>query len=387
MAEKTRLVDFVQPLLLWYDTNKRDLPWRREPTPYRVWVSEIMLQQTRVEAVKPYFARFMQALPTVEALASCDPERLNKLWEGLGYYSRVRNMQKAAQVIVCDYGGVIPADYEALLALPGIGSYTAGAVASFAYGRPEPAVDGNVLRVLARVTADARNVLDPAVKRDYEAAVRAAIPQDRAGDYNQALIELGATVCGPNLAPDCAACPLATVCRARAEGKQEELPHREKKKARRVEEKTILLIRDGGHTLVHRRPPTGLLAGLYEFPSCEGHICESEVLARVRALGLEPLRMSPLCDAKHIFTHIEWRMKGWVITVADAALPANTPLAQDPCEAEKTGAPSALGPRDGGAYIFADNTALKDTYAVPSAYGAYLATLAVERGSRRVKKQ
>ncbi len=381
------LPDFSRPLLAWYDAHKRPLPWRLEPTPYRVWISEIMLQQTRVEAVKPYFSRFIKELPTVADLAACDPDILNKLWEGLGYYSRVRNLQKAAQEIVQVHGGVIPASYEALLSLSGIGTYTAGAIASFAFGLPEAAVDGNVLRVLARITKDTRNILDPAVKRDYEATVRAAIPHDRAGDYNQALIEVGATVCGPSLPPDCAACPLSEVCLAHREGLTDVIPVRAKKKPRRIEDKTVLVIRDGAHTLLHRRPDTGLLAGLYEFPSVLGHVSEREAIAYVRSLGLEPVKSASLSDAKHIFTHIEWRMRGYLITVADAALPANTLLDKKPRDAENPGATSTLHTKEDGAYVFADTTSLIDQYAIPSAYAAYLAALSVERGSRRIKKQ
>ncbi len=387
MENNIRLDDFSRPLLAWYDSCRRPLPWRLHVTPYRVWVSEIMLQQTRVEAVKPYFARFMEALPTVEALANCDSERLNKLWEGLGYYSRVRNMQRAARQIMEEHGGVIPADYEALLRLAGVGSYTAGAIASFAYGIPAAAVDGNVLRVLARVTGDTRNILDPVVKRDYETAVNAVIPHDRAGDYNQALIEVGATVCGPNGAPDCVACPLAPYCRARAEGSTDTIPYRAKKKPRRREEKTVLLVRDGEHTLVHRRPAEGLLAGLYEFPTCPGYLTEEEAIAVVRAWGLEPVRIAPLAEAKHAFTHIEWHMRGYMITVADAALPANTPLENEPRDACNTGTTPTFYPSENGTYIFADIAALTDTYAVPSAYASYLGALSLERGSRRIRRE
>ncbi len=380
------LPDFAPSLLAWYDAVRRPLPWRLDPTPYRVWVSEIMLQQTRVEAVKPYFARFMEALPTVASLAACDPERLNKLWEGLGYYSRVRNMQKAAEIVMREYDGVIPDTVEQLLALPGIGSYTAGAIASFAYGVRAAAVDGNVLRVLSRVTADERNILDPAVKRDYEAAINAAIPEERPGDYNQALIEVGATVCGPNQPPDCTACPLASVCRAYKEGKTDVIPVRVKKKARRIEDKTVLLIRDGTHTLIHRRPARGLLAGLYEFPSLARHVSQEEAVRYVRALGLEPLRAEKLPSAKHIFTHIEWHMDGFLLTVADASLSANVPLKNEQRDAGKQGVTSMLCVADDGDFIFADTASLADVYAVPSAFGAYLSCLSVERGSRRIKK-
>ncbi len=391
MSVNVTLPDFTRPLLAWYDEHRRPLPWRLDPTPYRVWVSEIMLQQTRVEAVKPYFARFMKELPTVESLAACDPERLNKLWEGLGYYSRVRNLQKAAILVTTAYGGQIPRTTEELLKLPGIGSYTAGAIASFAYNTPAAAVDGNVLRVLARLNADPRNILDPVVKRDYEAAILAAIPHDRPGDYNQALIEVGATVCGPNTAPCCTACPLAKHCRAYREDLTDTLPVRAKKKARRCEEKTVLVIRDGGHTLLHRRPESGLLAGLYEFPSIDHHAGEAEVLAFVRSLGLEPLRLAPLADAKHVFTHIEWHMRGFSVTVADACLDADTPLSLIRKNPEKQGitpstkASDTLVPMPCGDYLFADTAALTNRYAVPSAFAAYLAVLSVKKGSRRVK--
>ncbi len=385
MPTQIHLSDFSRPLLAWYDASHRDLPWRREPTPYRVWVSEIMLQQTRVEAVKPYFARFTEALPTVDALASCDPTRLNKLWEGLGYYSRVRNLQKAAKVIMEEHGGTIPASYDALLKLPGIGSYTAGAISSFAFGIPAPAVDGNVLRVLARITADTRNILDPAVKKDYEEAVLAVIPHDRPGDYNQALIEVGATVCGPNLAPSCSTCPLREVCRAHAEGLTDSIPHREKKQPRRREEKTVLVIRDGAHTLLHRRPEAGLLAGLYEFPSLDGFVDEKRIAAYVRDLGLEPLRVLALGNAKHIFTHIEWHMTGYAVTVADSAVTANISLSPAPQGAEKTGSSLTFRPDEEGDYVFASTQGLTDTYAIPSAFAAYLSSLSLERGSRRIK--
>ena len=199
----------VTPLLSWYDKHARVLPWREDTAAYRVWVSEIMLQQTRVEAVKPFFERFIKALPDVQALSEAPEDELLKLWEGLGYYNRVRNMQKAARVIVSEYGGDFPADYEKLLSLPGLGHYTAGAVSSIAFGIPMPAVDGNVLRVLSRVTASYEDVLKQSVKTAMEAEVKKIIPADRAGDFNQALIEIGAIVCVPNGKAKCEICPLA----------------------------------------------------------------------------------------------------------------------------------------------------------------------------------
>ncbi len=380
-----QLPDFSRLLLDWYRQNRRRLPWRENPTPYRVWVSEIMLQQTRVEAVKPYFARFMEELPDVRALAACPPDRLNKLWEGLGYYSRVRNLQKAAQTVVDEYDGEIPSSPSLLLRLPGVGSYTAGAIASFAFGVPAPAVDGNVLRVLARVLGDERNILDPSVKRDYEAAVLRAIPEKEAGDYNQALIEIGATVCGPNLPPQCDSCPLAGFCRAHLDRLTDRIPVREKKKPRKVQDRTVLLVRDGSHTLLHRRPDKGLLAGLYEFPALEGAPEEAELLRFVRGLGLEPLRISPLGAAKHIFTHVEWRMQGYEVMIADTALPVGEPLSLSSAKGQT--APKSLSPAPGGAYVFADTAALTDRYAIPSAYAAYLKCLQVEKGSKRLKRQ
>ena len=226
MTEETSLEQIVMPLLSWYDGHARVLPWRENTAPYRVWVSEIMLQQTRVEAVKPFFERFIKALPDVQALSEAPEDELLKLWEGLGYYNRVRNMQKAARVIVSEYSGDFPADYEKLLSLPGLGHYTAGAVSSIAFGIPMPAVDGNVLRVLSRVTASYEDVLKQSVKTAMEAEVKKIIPADRAGDFNQALIEIGAIVCVPNGKAKCEICPLAFLCEAYKKGIEMYLPPR-----------------------------------------------------------------------------------------------------------------------------------------------------------------
>ena len=232
-------------LLPWYEANRRDLPWRRDREPYHVWLSEIMLQQTRVEAVKGYYLRFLDALPSIPDLADADPDALHKLWEGLGYYSRVRNLQKAARVIVEQYGGVFPSDHAAIRALPGIGDYTAGAVASICFGQPTPAVDGNVLRVTSRVDACYDPITDPKVKKAVGARLAAVYPAGRCGDFTQSLMELGATVCVPNGAPHCEVCPCRDFCRARALGCQTELPVKAAKKERRVEEKTVFLLRCG----------------------------------------------------------------------------------------------------------------------------------------------
>ena len=339
----------VQTLLAWYQQNKRDLPWRHTSDPYRIWLSEIMLQQTRVEAVKPYYARFLETCPNIEALAELPEEKLMKLWEGLGYYSRARNLQKAAQKVVEQYGGVMPHTYEELLALPGIGEYTAGAVASIAYGVRVPAVDGNVLRVLARVSATDADITLPETKKDFRESLLRVVPHE-AGDFTQSLIELGATVCAPNREPMCHACPLSNICLAHREGKTNEIPVRSPKKPRRIEEKTVFLIRDGDRTALHKRPAKGLLSGLYELPNVEGHLSEEEVLAYLRTLGFEPLRIQKIEDSKHIFTHIEWHMIAYDVRITS----------------EFDGFHGKSG------MLLVPNGELHQNYAIPSAFGAYI---------------
>lgn len=317
---KKPLADFdftqlVQPLLSWYAGHARNLPWREMVSPYRVWVSEIMLQQTRVEAVKPYFERFITALPDIRALAECEEERLLKLWEGLGYYNRVRNMQAAAQTVMQEYGGELPADYEKLLSLKGIGNYTAGAIASIAYNIPVPAVDGNVLRVIMRVTSDDSDIMKQSVRNRVEQQLQDVIPKDHAGTFNQALMELGATVCLPNGEPMCDNCPWKKLCGTAVLGNWQEIPVKKKAKARRIEAKTVLVIRDGDRVVLRKRPKKGLLAGLYEFPNYEGHLTGEEALGIIQKLNLHPIRIQKLEDAKHIFSHVEWHMTGYMIQV------------------------------------------------------------------------
>lgn len=345
MNTPSPLSPIVFPLVEWYQANRRDLPWRHSPTPYQVWVSEIMLQQTRVEAVKPYYARFLATLPTVKDLAEAPEEVLLKLWEGLGYYSRVRNMQKAAKEICSRFGGELPASYKDLLSLPGIGPYTAGAISAFAFGLPEVAVDGNVLRVMARLLADDRNILDEATKKDFEAKLREVVPADVPGDFGQGLIELGATVCLPGRGEvHCEKCPLREHCQAHAQGLVEILPVRFKDQKRKIEQKTVLVLEQEGKVLLQKRPPKGLLAGLWELPNAEGHLSTEEVLSYVKALGGEVLSISPLPQAKHIFTHITWEMIGYRVTVSGVSLPPNGTWAS----------PTDLSP-----------------YAIPSAFSAY----------------
>lgn len=304
----------VTPLISWYENNKRTLPWREEVSAYRVWVSEIMLQQTRVEAVKPYFQRFMEAYPTIQSLAGAQAEELLKMWEGLGYYSRVRNMQKAAQVICERHGGQMPDTYEELLELPGIGSYTAGAISSIAFNRAVPAVDGNVLRVLARLTMDGADIADTKVRKRVFEELSACMPKE-SGIFNQALMELGATVCLPNGMPKCEICPWRDLCEARKAGRMMEFPYKSPKKARKIEEKTLFIIRDGERVLLHQRADKGLLAGLYEFPMTEGTLSPQQAIETVREMGFAPLMIQKLPQAKHIFTHKEWHMTGYMLKV------------------------------------------------------------------------
>ena len=332
------------PLLQWYHENARVLPWRSDPTPYHVWVSEIMLQQTRVAAVLNYYARFMEALPAVADLAAVEEDRLMKLWQGLGYYSRARNLQKAARQIVEEHGGVFPSTYGAIRALAGVGDYTAGAISSIAFGLPEPAVDGNVLRVVSRLTGDGGDITRPEVKKRRGTALREVIPLDAPGDFNQALMDLGATVCLPNGEPLCRQCPARDFCAALREGRTAELPVKPAKKARRVEERTVFLIFYQQKVALRRRPAKGLLAGLWEYPNEF-----SPAPCPVEAAGLAD---GPA--GKHIFTHIEWRMASRIVEAASDRLP--------------------------GGWVWAGRDELAEDYAVPNAFQAFQAAVEARLG-------
>ena len=338
MTEQQRLNAMAAPLLAWYGEHKRTLPWRGTRDPYRVWVSEIMLQQTRVAAVLPYYQRWMDELPTVEALAAVDEERLMKLWQGLGYYSRARNLQKAAKIIAA--AGAFPESYEALLGLPGVGEYTAGAIASIAFGQAVPAVDGNVLRVAARVAELREDIMDAKARRRIRGLMDGAVPPDRPGAYNQALMDLGATVCLPNGQPLCPQCPLAGLCEANRLGCQDELPVRKKKAGRRLEEMTVYLLVRDGRIAVRRREDQGLLAGLWEFPHVPGALDEAAAGGPVAQWGLTALEWQKTLRAKHIFTHVEWHMTGYVLTVRGGC-PALAWV--DRAELEGLAVPSAFG--------------------------------------------
>ncbi len=307
------IVDFSAPLLDWYKKNARILPWRDRPTPYRVWVSEIMLQQTRVEAVKPYFERFLAALPDVASLSTIPDEQLMKLWEGLGYYSRARNLKKAAQIVMREHSGNIPASFELLQSLPGIGPYTAGAIASIAFGIPVPAVDGNVLRVLSRIAASSENISDTKVKKSIDATLRRMIPPSYAGDFNQALMELGATVCLPNGMPKCEVCPLKRLCEGYARGIAHTLPLKDSKKERRIEQRTVFLILHDRQAALLKRPARGLLAGLFELPNTPDALDERQALDWLSAHDIHASCATQLGASKHIFTHVEWHMTGYLV--------------------------------------------------------------------------
>lgn len=331
----------MAPLLLgWYRENARALPWRRDRAPYRVLLSEIMLQQTRAEVVKGYFERFLAEIPTLDALAEADEEKLMKLWEGLGYYSRARNLKKAAHAIVYEMNGVFPDTYEALLKLPGVGPYTAGAIASICFDRPVPAVDGNVLRIIARIAGVEAPIDLPETKRRINGALADIYPADAPGDFTQALMELGATICLPSGAPKCAICPVSGFCYARATDSISRLPVRLPKRPRQAQERTVFMLSAGGAVAIRRRPKRGLLAGLWELPNVPGKLSEQEALDQAAQWGAQPARLLRSVSRKHIFTHIEWNMTCYYVACA--------------------GRPQA--------FLWADAENIAETYAVPSAF-------------------
>ncbi len=303
------LARLPEALLNWYEAHARALPWRRDREPYHVWLSEIMLQQTRAETVKPYYERFLRAFPDIRALASAKEDEVFKLWEGLGYYSRAKNLQKAARLLVKDFGGRFPTAYDALLTLPGVGEYTAGAIASICFEQPAAAVDGNVLRVVSRVTELFLPIGEPYVRREVHRALSRVYPAERRGDFTQSLMELGAVVCTPAGLPKCGECPANGFCLACAGGTTELLPVRSRKKPRITEEKTVFILSAGESTAVCRREDSGLLAGLWQLPNVSG-FCSTEQAADLAAdWGVRPLAVSEPLEKKHIFTHREWRMR------------------------------------------------------------------------------
>lgn len=370
MIDTFDLRQLVEPLQQWFQENARVLPWRENPCGYYVWISEIMLQQTRVEAVKPYFERFIQALPDVKTLADCPEDKLLKLWEGLGYYNRVRNLKIAANQIMDDYNGEIPTEYEELLKLKGIGHYTAGAIASIAYGKSVPAVDGNVLRVISRVTADDSDIMKQSVRTHMETKLLELMCDENAqvipSIFNQALMELGATVCVPNGAPHCEKCPWSHLCEAKKQGRIVELPVKKKAKARKIEERTVLIIKDGEQVALHKRANKGLLAGLYELPNIEGYLTEEEILFYMKEQGYAPIRIQSVCDAKHIFSHVEWHMKGYVVFLEAKEYTKQTQNSD---------------------WVFIDIEETKTNYAIPSAFVKYTQYLNLTIGKDAIEKK
>lgn len=368
MIDDFDLTQITEPLQAWFDTHARVLPWRDQPSAYYVWISEIMLQQTRVEAVKPYFERFIKELPDVKALAECPEDRYLKLWEGLGYYNRVRNLNAASQQIMDMYDGVIPDSYEELLNLKGIGAYTAGAIASIAYNKPVPAVDGNVLRVISRVCADDSDIMKQSVRNHMQDRLQQLMESQQGllvpRKFNQALMELGAMVCVPNGAPHCEECPWQDFCEARLQDRIEELPVRKKKAARRMEDKTVFVLRDGEKVALHKRPAKGLLAGLYELPNCEQKLNQEEALQYVESLGYRPIRIVPLAEAKHIFSHVEWHMKGYAVLIEE---PGRELIPDDGAKSDT----ERKNKQKANELLFVEAADARERYAVPSAFSAY----------------
>lgn len=311
-TESTALSAAVSAILLWYPTVRRPLPWRMNPTPYHTWVAEIMLQQTRIEAVIPYYYRFLKELPDIPSLAAVPEDRLLKLWEGLGYYSRARNLKKAAILLQEHYGGCLPGSAADLQKLPGIGEYTAGAISSIAFGLPEPAVDGNVMRVITRLMACSDDITSIETRHSVQRLLRAHYPSGHeAGLFTEGIMELGETICLPNGMPRCESCPLRAICSAHLEDRELAFPVKTAKKPRRREKKTVLLLHCGNRFAIRRRPGTGLLAGLWEFPTLDGSLSEEAVLLYAGALQLPILQLMPCGSSKHVFTHVEWEMTGF----------------------------------------------------------------------------
>ncbi len=333
----------TEPLLVWFSENARAMPWRSDPTPYHIWISEIMLQQTRVSAVIPYYERFLRELPDMESLACCEDEKLMKLWEGLGYYSRARNLKKAALVVMENYGGVFPSDYASLRSLPGIGDYTAGAILSIAFGVPEPAVDGNVLRVVSRITGDFSDITLESTRRSCRNLIRSCMPKGKTSEYTQALMELGATVCLPNGTPLCHLCPGANLCTAREQGVTSLLPVKTPSKPRREERRTVFFIFCDGKVALRRRPKKGLLSGLWEFPNELEGISLSD-------LGIDGNVTGTFGKGKHVFSHIEWHMDSVTVVAQSPKLPEG--------------------------YVWADAKELQEAYAIPAAFRDFSQPLA-----------
>lgn len=344
MDKKKQLVEY---LITWYPEHARNLPWRRDREPYHVWLSEIMLQQTRVEAVKDYYKRFLTELPNIRALAEVEEDRLLKLWEGLGYYNRARNLKKAAITIMESYGGTFPQTYEEIRGLSGIGDYTAGAIGSICFDLPTPAVDGNVLRVYTRVMEDSSNIDKQSTKNKIRQELSTIYPKGNCGTFTQSLMELGATVCLPNGAPKCQECPLSSICGANKNDAWQMYPVRDEKKSRKKEEKTVFILQCGDKVAVQKRKSKGLLAGLWEFPNVEGSLTEQQAADVATEWQTNPQAMQMNYNYTHIFSHVEWRMTAYYMA----------------CQ------------RLSGSFIWVNMEELETVVAIPSAFRPFLEVL------------
>lgn len=358
--KKAEIKRIRKGLLDWYDLEARDLPWRRDPSPYGTWISEMMLQQTRVDTVIPYYRSFIEALPSVEALAEVEEDFLLKLWQGLGYYSRARNLHKAAQVMMKEFGGNLPRDPEVLKTLPGIGEYSKGSIASIAYGVPVPAVDGNVIRVLTRMVACSEDWRKSTVKDELFALASSLVPEDRPGDFNQGLMELGALVCLPKGEPLCESCPLGFCCQAFLLKRTDAIPFKPPKKEKRIEEKTVLLLMMKEKVAISKRSSEGLLGGMYEFPSLPGQLSLEESVAHVESWGFVVEKGFPLESAHHVFSHIRWEMLGYRLKLRPGFEQGSKEL------------PESLG-----SLIFVSKEELREVYSVPRAFRSFLADLQI----------
>lgn len=344
---------FESYLLQWYDQNKRKLPWRENPTSYHVWLSEIMLQQTRVETVKSYYERFLKKLPDIHSLAKASEEVYTKLWEGLGYYSRVQNLHKGAVQIMEDFGGTMPSTYQDLLKIAGIGPYTAAAIASIAFGQKIPAIDGNLLRIFARLTAYKESIKTERAKKEASAFFFPKMMSNRPGDFNQALMDLGSNICTPKTKPNCNACPLRPYCMSQQTGTQLDYPITPPKKERTIEKRFLLRIHDQEHMLIRKRPNKGILAGLYEFPNfsyTSEEEAQNQALSFIKSLDFVPIQVSKLPLHRHIFTHKEWIIEGLDIFIET---PPSTPQKKEE-------------------YIWANMVDITNFYTIPSAFSPYL---------------
>ena len=358
MGNSSNFQYFAEQLLRWYDAEKRDLPWRRGRDPYRIWVSEIMLQQTRVETVIPYYEAFMRKFPTLKALADAPEEDVLKAWEGLGYYSRARNLHAAVRDVCELYGGEVPDDPAAVASLRGVGPYTAGAILSIAFNRPEPAVDGNVMRVLSRFFLLEDDVAKPATRVKVENLVRQLIPDGRAGDFNQALMDLGATVCTPKN-PGCLTCPVMERCEGRLQGRERELPVKAKAKKPRTEYRAVALVEGtgehAGKLLIRQRPSSGLLAGMWEMPhvllpgeSFDG--AEAALAACPVPGGRTIVPYEPFMELEHVFSHIRWVLRVYLARLADG--PVAPTGSGRPREDDSPAESRWIGPAEREAHVF-----------------------------------